>query len=69
MSTKVSTTVEEIRNEEEVAFSKTVPGHLVLGELSTPSSTRTVLGKFVRVMGSRAGEQLVSSLTRFRCDE
>ena len=54
---KVKHTEAEISNDEQEAFAKTVPAHLVIGELSNPShgSARHTLGQFVRVMRDRAG--------------
>ena len=60
---RIDITSDEIHNDEEVAFSKTTPSHLVLGEVSNPHRTQ-VLGRFVRVMHEPAGNDFYSKFIR-----
>jgi hypothetical protein len=57
-SRRINITDSEVTNEEEEGFSKTVPAHLIVGDLLHPdgaSNRPNLLGRFVRVMHDRAG--------------
>ena len=60
--TRINVTHEEINNEEEEGFSKTVPSHLVIGEVSNTDrfANNQILGKFVRVMHEPSGISIPS---------
>jgi hypothetical protein len=60
--TRINVTHEEINNEEEEGFSKTVPSHLVIGEVSNTDrfANNQILGKFVRVMHQPSGISIPS---------